>query len=107
MRAMQIKQLGAMQPSHSPLEFAEVPVPEPGVGQVRIKVSHCGVCHTELDEIEGRTPPRSITSYSWPSGRWYNRQAWCCGSESEYRRSSWCRLDLFKLWPLSLLCTRG
>ena len=26
-------------------------------GEILIKVHTCGVCHTELDEIEGRTPP--------------------------------------------------
>ena len=37
----------------------ELPVPEPEAGEIRIKVCACGVCHTELDEIEGRTaPPR-------------------------------------------------
>ena len=25
-----------------------------------IKVAACGVCHTELDEIEGRTPPPEL-----------------------------------------------
>lgn len=41
----------------SPLRPAELPVPVPGPGEVLVKVSVCGVCHTELDEIEGRTPP--------------------------------------------------
>jgi propanol-preferring alcohol dehydrogenase len=35
-------------------------VPQPGPGQVRIKVATCGVCRTELDEIEGRSPPRAL-----------------------------------------------
>jgi propanol-preferring alcohol dehydrogenase len=42
---------------HRPLEWVEVPIPEPSAGQILIRVSACGVCHTELDEIEGRTPP--------------------------------------------------
>lgn len=40
-----------------PLRMAELPAPEPAAGEVRIRVSVCGVCHTELDEIEGRTAP--------------------------------------------------
>jgi propanol-preferring alcohol dehydrogenase len=32
-------------------------MPQPGAGEIRIRVAACGVCHTELDEIEGRTPP--------------------------------------------------
>ncbi|CAN5129587.1 zinc-dependent alcohol dehydrogenase family protein [soil metagenome] len=42
-----------------PLEWVDLPVPEPGGDEVLIRVAACGVCHTELDEIEGRTaPPR-------------------------------------------------
>ena len=42
-----------------PLEPFEYPPPKLGENEVRVAVSHCGVCHTELDEIEGRTaPPR-------------------------------------------------
>ena len=41
-----------------PLEFIDMPVPVPGPGEVLLKVSACGVCHTELDEIEGRLTPR-------------------------------------------------
>ncbi|MFC2124196.1 zinc-dependent alcohol dehydrogenase family protein [Bacteroidota bacterium] len=40
-----------------PLIFKEVPTPEPGESEVLLEISTCGVCHTELDEIEGRTPP--------------------------------------------------
>jgi len=42
-----------------PLEKAELPEPVPDSEQILVKVSACGICHTELDEIEGRlTPPR-------------------------------------------------
>ena len=40
-----------------PLEAAEMPKPVPKPNEILIKVTACGVCHTELDEIEGRTPP--------------------------------------------------
>lgn len=36
----------------NPLELAEVPVPETRPGEILVKVSACGVCHTELDEVE-------------------------------------------------------
>ncbi len=39
------------------LGFENRPEPIPGVDEVLIRVSVCGVCHTEIDEIEGRTPP--------------------------------------------------
>jgi propanol-preferring alcohol dehydrogenase len=41
----------------APLVTVEMPVPSPGPGEVLIEVSTCGVCHTEIDEIEGRTRP--------------------------------------------------
>lgn len=44
----------------SPLALTDVPRPVPGPDQVLLKVSACGVCHTELDEIEGRTAPPSL-----------------------------------------------
>jgi propanol-preferring alcohol dehydrogenase len=40
-----------------PLALVELQRPVPAEGEVLIRVSVCGVCHTELDEIEGRTPP--------------------------------------------------
>ena len=41
----------------SPLELVDLPVPEPKDREVLIKVSTCGVCHTDLDIIEGRVKP--------------------------------------------------
>ncbi len=40
-----------------PLQPTEVTKPVPGPKQLLLQVLMCGVCHTELDEIEGRTPP--------------------------------------------------
>lgn len=57
MKAMLLKKLSRIDENESPLELAEVPEPVPGRGEILIEVSACGVCHTELDEIEGRTPP--------------------------------------------------
>jgi propanol-preferring alcohol dehydrogenase len=42
-----------------PLECLDLPVPEPTTGEIRIRVRVCAVCHTELDEIEGRSLPPS------------------------------------------------
>jgi propanol-preferring alcohol dehydrogenase len=55
MKAMVIAHTGRLE--EMPLELREVPQPVPAAGEILIKVSACGVCHTELDEIEGRTPP--------------------------------------------------
>ena len=60
MRAMVLKSLMALDVNPSPLELAEWPDPVPGVGEVVIRVSVCGVCHTELDEIEGRASPPNL-----------------------------------------------
>jgi propanol-preferring alcohol dehydrogenase len=40
-----------------PLQLVNLPIPVPGPKQVLIKVQACGVCRTELDQIEGRIQP--------------------------------------------------
>jgi len=57
MKAMLLKRVVSLQDNPEPLTLEDIPVPEPAPGEVLIRVSACGVCHTELDEIEGRTPP--------------------------------------------------
>ena len=57
MKAMILNQLCDLRQNQAPLELVDVPTPVPGEGEILVKVSACGVCHTELDEIEGRTPP--------------------------------------------------
>lgn len=37
-------------------EIETVPIPEPGVGEVRVKVEACGVCHTDLHAVDGDWP---------------------------------------------------
>ncbi len=39
-----------------PLRLAELPVPEPGPGQVLLRVHACGVCHTDLHIVDGELP---------------------------------------------------
>ena len=57
MRAMLLKAIGPMRDNPAPLEPTDWPDPAPGPGEVLVRVNTCGVCHTELDEIEGRMPP--------------------------------------------------
>ncbi|MCU0962310.1 MAG: alcohol dehydrogenase catalytic domain-containing protein [Pirellulaceae bacterium] len=56
---MVLTRIASLHDVPDPLELMDVPPPVPGAGELLIQVSACGVCHTELDEIEGRTaPPR-------------------------------------------------
>lgn len=60
MKAMVLNKLCNLKKNQTPLELMELPIPIPGEGEILLKVKACGVCHTELDEIEGRTPPRQL-----------------------------------------------
>ncbi len=60
MKAMVLNQLGNLADNKRPLKLVDMPQPVPRDNEVLIKVSVCGVCHTELDEIEGRTPPPQL-----------------------------------------------
>ena len=37
-----------------PLRIIDLPVPEPGAGQVLVKMTYSGICHTQLLEIAGK-----------------------------------------------------
>jgi propanol-preferring alcohol dehydrogenase len=60
MKAMILKKIGSFSENNAPLELADLPVTEPGESEILVRVSACGVCHTELDEIEGRTAPPEL-----------------------------------------------
>jgi len=57
MKAMVLNQIGRLDETRDPMQLTEMPDPVPAGKELLLKVSTCGVCHTELDEIEGRTPP--------------------------------------------------
>jgi len=57
MKAMILEKIRDLDGSGEPLRLAALSGPVPVDGEILIRVSACGVCHTELDEIEGRTPP--------------------------------------------------
>jgi len=57
MRAMVIESIAPLVAGGAPLKLVELPVPVPAADEILIQVAACGVCHTEIDEIEGRTPP--------------------------------------------------
>jgi propanol-preferring alcohol dehydrogenase len=43
-----------------PLKMVDLPVPVPADNEILVKVSVCGVCHTDLDEAEGRLIPAKL-----------------------------------------------
>ena len=57
MKAQLLRTLGPLDQRRAPLELVDLPDPTPGPRELLVRVSACGVCHTEIDEIEGRTPP--------------------------------------------------
>lgn len=59
-RAMRIHSTGPIGLACPPLKLDLIDTPAPGEGEVLLRVSACGVCHTELDEIEGRTAPPQL-----------------------------------------------
>lgn len=60
MRAMLLNRIAPIRESARPLEAADVAAPKPAEGEILIAVAACGVCHTELDEIEGRAAPPKL-----------------------------------------------
>jgi len=56
MKAMVLKEVFPIETA--PLEMIDLPIPVPGPKEILIKISACGVCHTELDQIEGRIRSR-------------------------------------------------
>jgi propanol-preferring alcohol dehydrogenase len=57
---MVLKHICSVRENKNPLELVELTDPIPDAGEILVKVSACAVCHTELDEIEGRTPPQFL-----------------------------------------------
>ncbi len=60
MKAMALYNMVSIADNPQPLRLVTLPDPLPGEKEILVKVSTCGVCHTELDEIEGRTPPPQL-----------------------------------------------
>lgn len=60
MRALRIHRIGALAPGRPPLVEDVVDTPAPGPGELLVQITACGVCHTEIDEIEGRTAPAKL-----------------------------------------------
>src|SRR5262245_28185965 len=57
MKAMILEKISNLDEEKFPLRPVKLSDPVTYANELVIKVSTCAVCHTELDEIEGRTPP--------------------------------------------------
>jgi len=57
MKAMVLRKVLNLEVDNSPLQLVDMKEPVPGEKEMLVRVSRCAVCHTELDEIEGRIPP--------------------------------------------------
>jgi propanol-preferring alcohol dehydrogenase len=57
MRAAVVPQLGA------PLEIRELPTPEPGPGQVLVRVEASGLCHTDIHAARGDWPVKPTAPF--------------------------------------------
>lgn len=58
MRSYQVHKQGPIEAN--PLVMVEKEVEEPGIGQVRILVEACGICHTDLHIAEGDLHPPNL-----------------------------------------------
>ena len=58
MRAMVLRSQAAVETG--PLSPADLPVPEPGLGEVQVRARACGVCRTDIHVVEGDLPARRL-----------------------------------------------
>jgi propanol-preferring alcohol dehydrogenase len=56
MKALVLSEIAPIE--NRPLKLIEMPIPQPDAGEILVRISTCGICHTELDEIEGRLPAK-------------------------------------------------
>jgi len=55
MKAMVVEKPGEIETA--PLKELDLPIPEPGEGQILVRIEVCGVCRTDLHVVEGELPP--------------------------------------------------
>lgn len=60
MKAMVLESLSCFESNQQPLKLLQLPIPVPNPQQIQLKIASCGVCHTDLDAIEGRSLPASL-----------------------------------------------
>jgi propanol-preferring alcohol dehydrogenase len=57
---MVLSKISDLKINPAPLDYAETEIPKINKNEVLIKINACAVCHTELDEIEGRIQPINL-----------------------------------------------
>ena len=68
-KAVQVREPGK-------LNLVELPIREPGPGQVRIRVEACGVCHSDAATVEGQFPGLTSSTRARARGRRPHRCRW-------------------------------
>ena len=104
MKAMVLRKVLNLEVDNSPLQLVDMDEPVPGEKEMLVRVSRCAVCHTELDEIEGRTPPlhfpiilgHQIVGRVERTGRKAKRTFSC--EKYYYRQASIISGGFFRLW---------
>jgi alcohol dehydrogenase, propanol-preferring len=48
---------------HEPLQIQDIPVPEPGPGQLLVKIEACGLCHTDIHAAHGDWPVKPVPPF--------------------------------------------
>jgi propanol-preferring alcohol dehydrogenase len=88
--------------AQKPAELREVPVPEPGAGQVLIKIGGAGACHSDLHILEAPPKPgpkRAPFTFGHENAGLGGPGV--TGFAKEEGRSRRCRRDLYRLGELS------
>ncbi len=49
MKAMLLNECGPVE--RRPLVMSDIPAPEPGAGEILLKIMVCGICHTDLHVV--------------------------------------------------------
>jgi propanol-preferring alcohol dehydrogenase len=60
MKSMMLTKISDLKTNKAPLSPVEIEIPKINKNEALIKISACAVCHTELDEIEGRIRPINL-----------------------------------------------
>lgn len=58
MKAMVLEKTSSIE--GKPLKMVDLPIPPPDSRQILVRISACGICHTDIDEIEGRVKPSKL-----------------------------------------------